>query len=75
MSAFDFNPFEVGNPMTLGLIEESLVGDIGELADKSHAGYDIYAKDVQRLLDSYEVRYSTLAQWIKNEIDKIDLSD
>lgn len=75
MSVFDFNPFEIGNPMTLGLIEESLVGDIGELADKSRAGYIVYEKDVQRLLDSYGVRYSALAQWIKNEIDKINLSD
>jgi hypothetical protein len=75
MSVFDLNSFEVGNPMTLGLIEESLVEDIGKLADKSRAGYNVYARDVQRLLDSYGIRYSTLAQWIKNEIDKIDLSD
>lgn len=75
MPIFDPNPFEVGNPMTLGLIEEWLVEDIGKLADKSRAGYNVYAKDVQRLLASYGIRYSTLAQWIKNEIDKIDLSD
>lgn len=75
MPIFDLNPFEVGNPMTLGLIEESLVEAIGKLADKSRAGYNVYAKDVQKLLGSYGIRYSTLAQWIKNEIDRIDLSD
>lgn len=75
MPIFDLNPFEVGNPMTLGLIEESLVEVIGKLADKSRAGYNVYAKDVQKLLGSYGIRYSTLAQWIKNEIDRIDLSD
>lgn len=75
MSVFGLNPFEVGNPMTLGLIEESLVEDIRKLADKSRVGYNVYAREVQRLLDSYGVRYSTLAQWIKNEIDKIDLSE
>lgn len=75
MPIFDLNPLKVGNSMTLGLIEELLVEDIGKLVDKSRAGYNVYVKDVQRLLDSYGIRYSTLAQWIKNEIDRIDLSD
>lgn len=75
MPIFDLNPLKVGNSMTLGMVEELLVEDIGKLVDKSRAGYNVYAKDVQRLLDSYGIRYSTLAQWIKNEIDRIDLSD
>lgn len=72
---FDFNPFEVGNPMTLGMIEEELVSEIRRMANASQIGYIIYTRDVYALLGRYHVRYDNLPQWIKDEIDKINLSD
>lgn len=73
MSIFDFNPFEVGNSMTLGMAEESLVDDIRQLAILSRNGCSVYTTDVHNLLDSYGVNYTDLSRWIKNEIDKIAL--
>ena len=72
MSAFDFNPFEVGNPMTLGMVEDSLILDIHRM--QHHAKYwKTDASDVQRMLDSYQIEYADLPYHIKSEIDKIDL--
>lgn len=73
MSIFNFNPLEVGNPMTLGMAEESLVDDIKQLAALSRNGCSVYTTDVHKLLNSYGVNYMNLSQWIKDEIDKIIL--
>lgn len=73
MSIFNFNPLEVGNPMTLGMAEESLVDDIKQLAALSRNGCSVYTTDVHKLLNSYGVNYMNLSQWIKDEIDKIVL--
>lgn len=73
MSIFNFNPLEVGNPMTLGMAEESLVDDIKQLAALSRNGCSVYTTDVHKLLNSYDVNYMNLSQWIKDEIDKIIL--
>lgn len=74
MSGFDFNPFEVGNPMTLGLAEESLVEDIRKLQSESRY-HRIVAMDVDNLFAAYGVRYQDLPQWIKDEVDLIDLDE
>lgn len=74
MSGFDFNPFEVGNPMTLGLAEESLVEDIRKLQSESRY-HRIIAMDVDNLFATYGVRYQDLPQWIKDEVDLIDLDE
>ena len=69
---FEFNPLEVGNPMTLGMIEDSLVLDIYRM--QHHAQYwKTTAADVQRMLDGYGIEYQYLPYHIKSEIDKIDL--
>lgn len=73
MSIFDFNPLEVGNSMTLGMTEESLVDDIKQLAALSRNGCSVYTTDVHKLLNSYGVNYMNLSQWIKDEINKIVL--
>lgn len=75
MSIFDFNPLEVGNSMTLGMTEESLVDDIRQLAALSRNGCSVYTTDIHNLLNSYGVNYMNLSQWVKNEIDKIALVD
>ena len=69
---FEFNPLEVGNPMTLGMIEDSLVLDIHRM--QNHSRYwKTTTDDVQRMLDRYGVFYSDLPYHIQSEIDKIDL--
>ena len=69
---FEFNPFEVGNPMTLGMIEDSLILDIHRMQKHSHY-WKTDASDVQRMLDGYGIEYQTLPNYLKHEIDKIDL--
>ena len=69
---FGFNPLEVGNPMTLGMVEDSLTSDIHRM--QHHAQYwKTTAADVQRMLDGYNLSYKDLPYHIKSEIDKIEL--
>ena len=80
---FEFNPFEVGNPIALGMIEEELVSDIDKMASASREGYmftvqDVYkegymftVQDVYNLLGRYNVSYFALPDWIKQKIDRI----
>lgn len=69
---FELNPFEVGNPMTLGMVEDSLILDIHRM--QHHSRYwKTDASDVQRMLDGYGIEYQHLPNYIKHEIDKIDL--
>jgi hypothetical protein len=69
---FEFNPLEVGNPMTLGMVEDSLTSDIHRM--QHHAQYwKTTAADVQRMLDGYNLSYKDLPYYIKSEIDKIEL--
>ena len=76
---FTFNPLEVGNPMTLGMVEDSLTLDIHRM--QHHAQYwkttaaDVKttAADVNRMLDDYGVKYNDLPCHIRSEIDKIDI--
>lgn len=69
---FEFNPLEVGNPMTLGMVEDSLTSDIHRM--QHHAQYwKTTAADVQRMLDGYNLSYKDLPYHIKSEIDKIEL--
>lgn len=69
---FEFNPLEVGNPMTLGMVEDSLTSDIHRM--RHHAQYwKTTAADVQRMLDGYNLSYKDLPYHIKSEIDKIKL--
>lgn len=69
---FEFNPLEVGNPMTLGMIEDSLVLDIRRMQHHAQC-WKTTVVDVQRMLDSYNIQYRDLPYHIKSEIDKIDL--
>lgn len=69
---FEFDPLEVGNPMTLGMMEDSLILDIYRM--QHHSRYwRTDAGDVQRMLDEYNVQYQDLPHHIQYEIDKIDL--
>lgn len=69
---FEFNPLEVGNPMTLGMVEDSLTSDIHRM--QYHSQYwETTAADVNRMLDDYDIKYSDLPYHIKSEIDKIDI--
>ena len=68
---FEFNPFEVGNPIALGMIEEELVSDIDKMASASREGYMFTVQDVYNLLGRYNVSYPALPDWIKQKIDRI----
>lgn len=68
---FEFNPFEVGNPLALGMIEEELVFDIDKMASASREGYMFTVQDVYNLLGRHNVSYSGLPDWIKQKIDRI----
>lgn len=69
---FEFNPLEVGNPMTLGMVEDSLTLDIHRM--QYHAHYrKTTAADIQRMLDGYNLSYKDLPYHIKSEIDRIKL--
>ena len=68
---FEFNPFEVGNPIALGVIEEELVSDIDKMASASREGYMFTVQDVYNFLGRYNVSYPALPDWIKQKIDRI----
>lgn len=70
---FTFNPLEVGNPMTLGMIEEELESKIDKMVADSKRGAVFRVRDVLSLLKSYNTEYSVLPQYLQNKIDEIEL--
>lgn len=70
---FTFNPLEVGNPMTLGMIGEELESKIDKMVADSKQGKVFRVRDVLSLLKSYNTEYSVLSQHLQNKIDEIEL--
>ena len=70
---FTFNPLEVGNPMTLGMIEEELESKIDKMVVDSKQGRVFRVRDVLSLLKSYNTEYSVLPKYLQNKIDEIEL--
>lgn len=70
---FTFNPLEVGNPMTLGMIEEELESKIDKMVVDSKQGKVFRVRDVLSLLKSYNMEYSVLPKYLQNKIDEIEL--
>lgn len=70
---FTFNPLEVGNPMTLGMIEEELESKIDDMIAASKQGKVFRVRDVLSLLKSYNTEYSVLPKYLQNKIDEIEL--
>lgn len=70
---FTFNPLEVGNPMTIGMIEEELESKIDKMVADSKRGAVFRVRDVLSLLKSYNTEYSVLPQYLQNKIDEIEL--
>ena len=72
---FAFNPLEVGNPMTLGLMEET------ELENRVHAmlqelkyyGLCVPAYLVTQKLEEYGIAYDQLPQYLIDQIDELDV--
>ena len=70
---FTFNPLEVGNSMTLGMIEEELELKIDDMIAASKQGKVFRVRDVLSLLKSYNTEYSVLPKYLQNKIDEIEL--
>lgn len=70
---FTFNPLEVGNSMTLGMIEEELESKIDDMIAASKQGKVFRVRDVLSLLKSYSTEYSVLPKYLQNKIDEIEL--
>ena len=70
---FTFNPLEVGNPMTLGMIEEELESKIDDMIAASKQGKVFRVRDVLSLLKSYNTEYSVIPKYLQNKIDEIEL--
>lgn len=70
---FTFNPLEVGNSMTLGMIEEELESKIDDMIAASKQGKVFRVRDVLSLLKSYNTEYSVLPKYLQNKIDEIEL--
>lgn len=70
---FSFNPLEVGNSMTLGMIEEELESKIDDMIVASKQGKVFRVRDVLSLLKSYNTEYSVLPKYLQNKIDEIEL--
>lgn len=70
---FTFNPLEVGNPITLGMIEEELESKIDKMVVDSKQGKVFRVRDVLSLLRSYNTEYSVLPKYLQNKIDEIEL--
>ena len=71
---FEFNPLEVGNLMTLGMLEEEFEQEVDNMVSASKLGYVFFLKDIYNLLGKYNVKYETLPKWIKDKIDEIELA-
>lgn len=69
---FGIDIFDVGDPMTVGFVESELIDDIRSLASHSRCG-TVSTSDVYDLLDSYHVSYDMLPNYVKDEIDNIDV--
>lgn len=66
-SPFEFNVFDVGNPMALGMFEQDCYSDIQDL--KFASSYrSVLPSEVQDILDTYHVKFNDLPMYIKEEI-------
>lgn len=72
---FEFNPLEVGNPMTLGLMEETELENRVRtmIKELKHYGLCIPSYLVTQKLKEYEIPYDQLPQYLINEIDELEV--
>ena len=68
---FAFNPLEVGNPMTLGLMEEELENKVWDMVEdlKYRYGLCVPAYVVTEEMQHRKIPYEQLPQHIKDIID------
>lgn len=69
-SPFEFNVFDVGNPMALWMFEQDCYSDIQDLKFAS-CFRPVSVSEVQDILDTYHVRFNDLPMYIKEEISDI----
>lgn len=71
---FEFNPLEVGNPMTLGLMEEELEHRVHTMMQElRYYGLCVPAYIVTQKLEEYGIPYDQLPQYLIDEIDSLDV--
>ena len=72
---FEFNPLEVGNPMTLGLMEEEELENRvrAMIKELKYYGLCVPSYLVTQKLEEYEIPYDQLPQYLINEIDELEV--
>lgn len=70
-NSFDFNVFEVGNPMALGMFEQDIYNDVRDL--KFASSYrPVLASEMQEILDTYHAKFLDLPGYIQQAVNDID---
>jgi hypothetical protein len=72
---FELNPLEVGNPMTLGLMEETELENRvrAMIKELRYYGLCVPAYLVTQKLEEYGIPYDQLPQYLINEIDELEV--
>lgn len=74
---FEFNPLEVGNPATLGMMEELLESTVNDCVDYirwTYAGNPT-ADDITCAINEFHLDYQSLPKWLQEKFDCFDLPD
>lgn len=74
-SAFNFDPFEVGNPMTLGFMEElqeSTVNDAVEYIRK-YIGNELSVESLEEVFADFDIDYKALPHWLAAKFDEFEV--
>ena len=73
--AFEFNPFEVGNPMTLGLAEELLESNVNDCVDYliTHYGTKLDLHEFDAGLRAFDIDFNKLPKYMQEKFAFFEL--
>lgn len=74
MFSMDFT--DVGNPCILGMVEDSMEGNVNDMIsfirNNEMDGY-LTAQELERLFGEFDINYDMLPGYLKDRIDTIDI--
>ena len=77
MFSFDFNPLEVGNVPTIGMMEEDqeekVMRCVTFIAD--NYGMRVPTKVIDDAIDAFGIDFLELPRWLQHEFDRFDCID
>ena len=75
-NAFNFDPFEVGNAMTIGLCEELLEATVSDAVDyiRAHYGDSLTVAEMEQVFEDFDICYPSLPHWLAERFDEFEVN-